>query len=549
MQDVFSNWTVKMRLFVGFGLVLAILVVLVAIGISNVNYIDNMLRQITEKNAVMQRYAINFRGSVHDRAIAIRDLVIAPDEAEVRKNLDEIARLEKFYADSAGPLDAMMAGADVSAKEKEILSKIKTIERNTLPMMKQLVELKRQGQQQQAEQLLLGQARSSFVDWLATINQFIDYQEDKNQALTADVLSETRGFSLFMLALMAVALLIGAVIALVISRGLYRSLGAEPDAVNQSLGLVAKGDLREPIESRHEKSVMGYLAAMQQTLSKIVASIDKASGDVSARSRQVAGNAEDVLKLSAQQRQFSQQASQSLQRVRESIYSVSDLLKQTVENSGATVKSVQSGRQTINETAAEIEKVFKTLGSAVEQIRKLHQRTEAISNITNVISGISEQTNLLALNAAIEAARAGESGRGFAVVADEVRTLAKRTGEATDQIAGLLNEVLSQTTSSVQTMEQTLPQIEHSLELGNRSRDLLSDIERHANDSQHRVMDVVSVSDEQVAEVKQLLEQMDNLAQLVERSRTALEENKQAVQALDKLSDELEQQVGYFKLS
>lgn len=31
-----------------------------------------------------QRYAINFRGSVHDRAIAVRDVVLARTDAELQ---------------------------------------------------------------------------------------------------------------------------------------------------------------------------------------------------------------------------------------------------------------------------------------------------------------------------------------------------------------------------------------------------------------------------------------------------------------------------------
>lgn len=55
--------------------------VLSAMAISSVGSIEASLNQINKVNNVKQRYAINFRGSVHDRAIALRDMVLAADAA------------------------------------------------------------------------------------------------------------------------------------------------------------------------------------------------------------------------------------------------------------------------------------------------------------------------------------------------------------------------------------------------------------------------------------------------------------------------------------
>ena len=87
----FQQLSVGQRLSIGFGLVLAILVVVATIALVKVNAINTALHANNDVHASIQRFAINFRGSAHDRAIAVRDVVLSDTPAERQK---EVATIE-----------------------------------------------------------------------------------------------------------------------------------------------------------------------------------------------------------------------------------------------------------------------------------------------------------------------------------------------------------------------------------------------------------------------------------------------------------------------
>jgi methyl-accepting chemotaxis protein len=122
--------------------------------------------------------------------------------------------------------------------------------------------------------------------------------------------------------------------------------------------------------------------------------------------------------------------------------------------SATTEMSAASSELTnrLNETVAVVEKASRIAVATNESVEQLDTSAEKIGEVVALIRSIAEQTNLLALNATIEAARAGESGRGFAVVANEVKSLAARTSQATEDIAGQIGAIQETATLSAQSI-------------------------------------------------------------------------------------------------
>ena len=74
--------TVRQSLYLGYGAMIVVMLGVTLAAIVKVQAIEAALKMNSEQHALVQRHAINFRGSAHDRAIAIRDMVLAESAAE-----------------------------------------------------------------------------------------------------------------------------------------------------------------------------------------------------------------------------------------------------------------------------------------------------------------------------------------------------------------------------------------------------------------------------------------------------------------------------------
>ncbi|QOY93710.1 MCP four helix bundle domain-containing protein [Massilia sp. UMI-21] len=165
------------RLAIGYGAVVLLMIALAVLAAARAGQIEQLLFRIDEVSGIKQRYAAELRTSVRDRAIAVRDVVLAPDPAAAAAPIGRLQSLADAYARAASPLDALFHELPgILPEEREALAAIKEQERRTRPLVDRVVALHAAGHAQEAAALLSQQVAPAFVDWLASTTRFIELE-------------------------------------------------------------------------------------------------------------------------------------------------------------------------------------------------------------------------------------------------------------------------------------------------------------------------------------------------------------------------------------
>ncbi len=495
------------RLGCGFAVILGLMLTVTAVGVWRVQTIDSGLSHINDVNSVKQRYAVDMRGSVHDRAIAIRDLTLV-DNSEVPDVLALIERLGATFVVAEQKMQAILAEpANTTERDSSLYAGIEAAQARTLPIIARVLELRGNGANYSAQMLVLEEARPALIDWLGAINAFIDYQGALNQEEVAEVRGVAAGFRWLMIALCGVALVLGIALATGLTLWLKRTLGAEPAEVRSLAAAIGRGRL-DIVASRARpgRSIMGELEKTAATLRETVADVRQGANAVAAASVRID---EDNRLLASR----TQSQAAALEQTSSSMEELDSTVRQNADNAA-------QGDQFATEAAAVAERAGEAFSEVVTTMREINQESNRIADIVSLIDDIAFQTNILALNASVEAARASEHGRGFAVVASEVRNLAGRAAEAARDIRGLIDSSVKRTTDGTQLVDRAGSTIDDVLAAIRRVSSLMAEISQASAEQR---MGVSQVGDA-VNELDRTTQQNAGMADQSQRATHALRE-------------------------
>jgi len=459
-MNMLNNMKTGRRLFVGFGVVMVMMIAASGIGIWSINSIDRGLEDI-----VFQAEQVGHARAIRENVDGVYlHLSLALLAATPDGQADELAAVQGHRAAYLEALDWVKNNTDTD-EEVAILTRVEETLKSNREVNNKVLELIDSGRVLEASQLYVRDGLDGRPAMEQAIDDLVASVESEMSAIqqAAKSLTSTMFIVLSTFTVIALLLAIFMVVAITnsITHPIQKSLTYLTGISKGDFSIVPAKDFTE------RKDEMGDIGrAISQVLKSLKASFTQMRDGVDT----IASASTELSAVSSQMKTSASEAStrsngvaSAAEEMSSNTFSVAAGIEQAVTNLRSVATATEEMTATIGEIAGNSEKARHITGEAVSQadrissaVRALGESAQDIGKVTEAITSISNQTNLLALNATIEAARAGAAGKGFAVVATEIKELAKQTATATEDIKAKISGVQISTANTVEDIEKVM---------------------------------------------------------------------------------------------
>jgi methyl-accepting chemotaxis protein len=366
-------------------------------------------------------------------------------------------------------------------------------------------------------------------------------------ALVPDFAAQAGGIELMTVAvtLALTAVLLGSAVrrlseALERARASNRELRATQADLEQRI-------LAEQEQHRQLRELMQGEQEQREHLQRLLVQVQEAAGNLSSTGA-------EILVATMQQASGANEQSAAIAQTT-TVDELKTIAGQSVaraqEVAGASQRTVEvsrAGQRAVADTVGSMREIRARVEGIAENILALSEQTQQVGEIIDTVNEIATQSNILALNASVEAARAGEYGKGFAVVAVEVRNLAEQSKQATAQVRAILSDIQKATNATVMATEEGTKQVEEGMILAAQSGEAIEQLAGVIEESAQAATQMVAGGRQQATGVEQVAVAMQSINQATVQSLESTRQAEKSAQNLNELAHSLIETVEQYQL-
>ena len=259
---------VKNLLWLGFGILLALIAASSVLSIVRLNMISSDIEQVAQHHMPRAGAANHIVDQVNDTARGVRTALLASDQVLAQQQVQDLAKalagmdeayaqLKQYPADATSlPLEAAVRQADAGYRAD----------------LGQFVKLFNAAQLEEAKTFLFARLRPSQLTYQNAVAKLVEYEESQASEHAASLQQSAQQTVQATMGLLAASLLVGLLAAWLISRRLFRTLGCEPAVATRVMKELAAGSLETELQLRDgDSSSLAYY--MKQAADKAVDNI------------------------------------------------------------------------------------------------------------------------------------------------------------------------------------------------------------------------------------------------------------------------------------